>query len=177
MLKSIERFFLISLFALISACGFHLQGHVNLPSQLNTLYISSNSPYDSFSQELTKRLTENKVNVVSNQTLSPITLRILNTTVSNDTVGNNSSEQTRVYRQTYYINYELTDEKGKIVLPPNSVSASTTYTLAPGDLPDNTPTSAITQSELQQQAITALFIKLSATDTKKSLLKYDENKN
>lgn len=117
--------FIAALSLLLSACGFHLRGEVNLPSQLRTLLLSSQSGSTGFDRDLRTALTRAGVTIAANDQENPLNL-IVNGLQTSDTVlarasGNDVTQLERRLSVSYY----LRDDNGKVVFGPRTVSTST----------------------------------------------------
>lgn len=55
--------FIFFLSVLLTACGFHLRGYVDMPDHLKTVYISPDNPYDPTQRELRQVLRLSSVTV------------------------------------------------------------------------------------------------------------------
>ncbi|TPE47611.1 hypothetical protein FJM67_14375 [Maribrevibacterium harenarium] len=117
--------FIAALSLLLSACGFHLRGEVNLPSQLRTLLLSSQSGSTGFDRDLRTALTRAGVTIAANDQENPLNL-IVNGLQTSDTVLARASDNdvTQLERRLS-VSYYLRDGNGKVVFGPRTVSTST----------------------------------------------------
>lgn len=117
--------FIAALSLLLSACGFHLRGEVNLPSQLRTLLLSSQSGSTGFDRDLRTALTRAGVTIAANDQENPLNL-IVNGLQTSDTVLARASDNdvTQLERRLS-VSYYLRDDNGKVVFGPRTVSTST----------------------------------------------------
>lgn len=159
----------VALSFLLSACGFHLRGSEPLPPELNTIYLTSSSPYDSFMQQLRMQLASRHIQVVNSASNNAITLTIHSNSLSNSQTSLSASEQTRSYSVTYTVVYSLNTFSGKEILAPRTVSATQTITLQPNQLIDNTPQLQNAEQQLIPQVITQLFEGLGSMQVKQAL--------
>ena len=122
-----KLFICIVLCVLLSACGFHLRGPVELPPGLNSLYIDSDQPYAPFEQALRTNLEASNINIVNSPSPEAATLKILSRSLTTTLISISTNTLTTQYNITYTINYQLMDRKNNIIIPNASIGSSNTY--------------------------------------------------
>lgn len=160
-----RNFIIISMICLIlPACGFHLRTQNNLPIQLHTLYLQSARPYSLFMNNLRQTLHTLDVQTVDSPNQAPITLRILNSTMTHTTPIIVSSNQARNYTYTLSTAYDLIDRQGKIILPAQSINISRDITLATNQTIDDIPEVDIVSREIENETIHQIINRLRARE-------------
>ncbi|GAB3484493.1 LPS-assembly lipoprotein LptE [Marinomonas epiphytica] len=110
----------------LSACGFHLRGLVNMPANLQTLTLDSQSGSTSFDRELRIALKRADVTIVDKLNALPSTRELkVNAITTQDTVlaRNTDNEITQIERRLNLV-YFIRNETGKALYGPRTVSTS-----------------------------------------------------
>lgn len=105
----IKRIMLVtlSLIILLSAgCGFRLQGNYQLPTQLDTLSLSSPDQYSQLTRLVKERLRLNQVNLVS-PAKDVTTLRIIKDSLERMTLSVYPTGSVAEYDLTYSVSYAV----------------------------------------------------------------------
>ena len=107
----------------LSACGFHLQNSLNLPSSVKTVYLQSFSPDNNVTKELRSALKFSRLSVVDNAQDAALTIELIseNFSTTQTTVG--SDDQLQNYLATYSITFSIKNKKGEIIAGPKTVQA------------------------------------------------------
>ena len=98
---------LFIILSLLSSCGFRLRGDYLLPTELQTLYVSSIDTYGELSRILKRHLKLNKVTVVSSFTNEYPELHLLNDNLSRRNLSVFPNGQIAEYELIYSVNYQL----------------------------------------------------------------------
>ncbi|EKD72492.1 MAG: hypothetical protein ACD_45C00662G0006 [uncultured bacterium] len=113
----------------LSACGIHPRGETNLAPPLHHLYIQTTDPYGYLAKSLEQYFSLSKVKIVSSSNEATAILNILHDTKSQVLLGVSSTQQTRQYNLITTIEFSVTDPKGRILLPPYTLSDARTITV------------------------------------------------
>jgi LPS-assembly lipoprotein len=155
---------LVSCF-LLTACGFHLRGHEPLPTQLNTLYIQTDEPYNPFIKQLKQTLQNIGVNVVSDEQDAPITMAILKNTSLQTTTSVGISGQMTTLLLQHSLTYQLLNSHGIPLQAPRTVSTARSYSIATNAVVGNTSAQVTLEDEMQRDLIFQLFNQLRSSTT------------
>lgn len=103
---------------MLSSCGFHMRGPINLPYQ--TMYVDG-----TMTQELRlylNRYLKSAVNtqVISNSQQAQIILRV-NESIGKQILSYNSAGQITAYRIVETVNFSVTDRAGETLIEPSSL--------------------------------------------------------
>lgn len=100
---------IVSLFAtlILSACGWHIRGLVDMPTQLSNLYVSASDSKGALITELRQLLKTNRVSLVEKSADANYSLSILEETKDRRTAGVGGDELTSSYEITWKANYEI----------------------------------------------------------------------
>lgn len=164
-MKNIIQWFLMAaLSMMIFACGFHLRGSEPLPASLQTIYIQTNQPYNSFARELRQTLRTVGVTVAQNANTTPITLQILDDTLNQQITSVSTGGQTTTYVLNYAVNYQIVDRKGIVILAPQIASARRDYSATTNQLLGDINTQNTLINDMQREVIYQILNRL-RTDT------------
>ncbi len=111
-----------------SGCGFRLRGALDLPPQLQTVYIktnrAANMPPSGLEQVLANRLKTNGVDVTTDLKQATAILEILNESESTRTLAASRQGQSRLNTLTYQVNYQVVLPDGKVLVPEATATAT-----------------------------------------------------
>lgn len=115
------RIFFVAILSLaLAGCGFHLRGQVTLP--FDTLYVDGNvnSP---FVNELKRAVQSGShTQVVDNPSEAQAVLHVLGEARQKTILSLSSGGRVREFLLNYTVNYQLSDNKSKELLPSGAVS-------------------------------------------------------
>lgn len=161
--------FLILLFSFIlTACDFQLRGHCDFSLPFHTLSLESNQPYSSFTKALQKALTAAGVNILRATPTSP-RLQILAQNFTRTTTSLGNAGQTTTYLLVYSILFQLVDCTGHILLAPQQVQTTRTFSITSNQLAGDLNTENDLRENMQQDVIQQLLIRLGSTDLRQQI--------
>jgi LPS-assembly lipoprotein len=112
--------------ALISACGFQLQGHTPLPAVLKSPYVEAPDRQSEFVQSLRHALLSNGVQIMQDRTRASAVVSILKDNVARRVLSVSALNQPNEYEVTYTVGFSVT-AGDKELLPVQEVTATRTY--------------------------------------------------
>jgi len=119
---------ILSLCLLLSACGFKLREPPHFAPELQTLYLQSTMPNDPFIQMIKHALSANGITVVGKPELAQSTLNIISIN-SNNNMNTSGGVNVAGFYSTYLlVTFEVTDQKGKILIPTTTLQQSQSFT-------------------------------------------------
>jgi LPS-assembly lipoprotein len=160
---------LLTLILFLTGCGFHLRGTSALPPQLRTMYVQSTFQYSEFTRQLKKTLKFSHVRLVNSASQAPITLSITNENFSTYQTTIGSTGQSRQYNATYTITYNIQAADGTIIVGPLAVSNTTTITIGPNEILENSNKLNIAKQSLIRNLVMKMMFQLTAKNTIASL--------
>ncbi len=110
---------------LITACGFHLRGHVAIPDHVKTIYIDPENPYDPTQRELRQALRLSGITVTDNPQ-DVYTLRLLREDYSSEPLVIGTDGITKQEQMNLSLQYQIIPPAGEV---PEPQTASTQRTL------------------------------------------------
>jgi LPS-assembly lipoprotein len=156
---------------LLAGCGFHLRGIVNLPSQLQTLYLQSASPYSELTRQIRTSLKFSNAKLVSSADQAPVTLHIFDEKFSSSQTSVASTNQTRSYTATYSMQYNITSASGKVLMQTRTISSTQNVTAQPNEVLENTNKLDIAKQNLLRNLVSKLLFQLASKNTIAALKK------
>lgn len=158
---------------LLTSCGFHLRGDIQLPTELKTLYLQSPSPYAAFEQSLRQGLRSYRIHLVDEKSGSPVTLHIISSNLSHTATAMTLNTTTQQYTLTFTVTFELLANNGDVIVPSETTQSSTTFTSSSQQM--QTSSAMATQEylpNLYQDASFKILSRLLASNNKKLILAY-----
>jgi|GEM_PF-49435 len=104
---------------LLSACGFHLRGAVDLP--FKTIYLGF-SPNDQVGVELTRNLRASGAAVVDDRQQAEAVMNILGNSRDRQVLTLNTNGRVREYALFQRFSFSVTDAKGALMVPPTNIT-------------------------------------------------------
>lgn len=159
----------VSLVLLLTACGFHLRGQFPLPAPLYKLYVQTTEPYDPFIQYLQGTLEKMQVTLTPSPQQATAVLVIDDMHHSESLVSSSTTSQVNTYALIYTIRFSLQDPQGKVLLEPQTISASQNYTLSSNQAITGAFEQQQYQQQLYQSVLTQLFNRLNSQKVHQAL--------
>ncbi|MFI4918275.1 MAG: LPS assembly lipoprotein LptE [Legionellales bacterium] len=149
---------LISL--LLSACGFHLRGMIDVPKWLTNVAISSKSNDLEFVSMLKSTLEGYHIEVNPEPALAHYWLIINHVTYQRQIVSVGASTNPRQYQLTLSVGYMLQTRKGQIIKASRQVSVSRQLTVNNDRILGSNDEETILINEMRQEAVVQLINRL-----------------
>lgn len=121
------RILVLSLAALIAACGFRLRGSEGFPDSMAATYIDTEDRYTTFYRELTSTLRGSGVQLVDSVVDASAVIRINKDESGQDVLTVSARNVPTEYNAYYVVEYSVWID-GQEVLPEHSVALSQDYT-------------------------------------------------
>jgi LPS-assembly lipoprotein len=162
-------FVLLTIFylsSILTGCGFHLRDNVNFPKALQTLYISSITPYGRFEQYLKTILSNANITITDNVQQANFVLRIKQHKLTQIINSISVNSQTRSYELEYTVKYDLLYQ-GKEIIPENTTIQIQNYLSNSAQIGSNSDAQSRSAIEnLHHAAAEAIINYLSSTQVK-----------
>ncbi|NQE48737.1 LPS-assembly lipoprotein LptE [Herbaspirillum rubrisubalbicans] len=110
---------LVAAAVMLTACGFHLRGAVDLPFKTIYLGFGPNSPVG---VELKRNLEASGAKVLSDPKVAEVNLKVLADTRDRQVLTLNTNGRVREYALFQRFTFSVTDAKGVIVIPPTAIT-------------------------------------------------------
>jgi LPS-assembly lipoprotein len=159
--STLLTFFLLFL---LMGCGFHLRGTFSIPPSLQILRVCPNIPIDPLQRPLRQILKGNGVQIIDEHHpdyASVPTLTILSQALTERAVAYGTDGQVNRSAIQLAISYQITDAKGKVILPCNGVRVERMLTVNPNAVLGTDNERTRVNSELYQDGAMQLVRQLS----------------
>jgi len=109
--ESVSRAYRRSIFVLplllLSACGFHLRGLVDLPADVSSVYIQTADRYSPFYRELVAMIKKNDLGPSGDPSSADVVIQILSDETDRRTLTVSARNIPREYQVFYIVNYSV----------------------------------------------------------------------
>jgi LPS-assembly lipoprotein len=167
---NVARFiFIISLFALLSACGFHLQGQKEFPAALQSIYIQTPDRYSYLVHVLKQYFKMSHVKVVDTIDEARSIMVILRDDTAQQLLGVSGTQQTRQYNLKVYVTFEITDRNGRVLLPAQAFDDSRTITIQSNQILGTSNEALLYYQQIRRSLVTKIMDKLSSKEVSEQL--------
>jgi LPS-assembly lipoprotein len=123
-----------ALLAMLTACGFHLEGHTPLPQSMKSPYVQATDQQTDFAQSLRKALLTSGARPPYDKSTASSVVNILKDVVTRRTLSVSAVNKPNEYEITYVVRFSVTagekaGEKAseKELLAPQEISATRSY--------------------------------------------------
>lgn len=113
--------------ALSAGCGFHLQGAVAVPAEMQRTYIAAEDRYSPFYRTLRRQLATSGVSIVDSPVDATATLSILIDDTDQRVLSVSARNVPTEFEVYYTVQYSVTGESGNL-LAPQLVTLTRDYT-------------------------------------------------
>jgi LPS-assembly lipoprotein len=107
LLKILPSSCVLMIALLLSACGYHLRGALDLPSEMKSIYIEGASA--PLAEQFRKAFASSQVQVVSSRAAAGTIITISNEDSLKNAASLGASGRANQYNLEYRLNYEITD--------------------------------------------------------------------
>ena len=112
--------------ALLTGCGFHLEGRTPLPESMKAAYVQATDMQTDFAQSLRKALLTSGVHPATEKRSASSIVNILRDDVVRRTLSVSAQNKPNEYEITYNVRFSVTSGD-KELLAPQDISASRSY--------------------------------------------------
>lgn len=149
------------LILLLTGCGFHLRGVIDIPEWLNNVAIISNDNNKELASLLKSQLEGYKVDVNSDPSLAKYWLIIKNSSLQQQIVSIGASTNPRQYQLILTIEFMLQTPKGQIIKAPRKVAVNRQLTVNNDRILGSNEEEALLVSEMRHDAVIQIINRLS----------------
>ena len=157
-MKRIALIFLLTA-SLVSGCGFHLRGTINLPDSIRTVAITS--PDVKLRDALVTGLESNNVIVVNSPTADSAHIKIDKANFTREVRTIDSRGKATGYVLILRATYTVTDSAGTELVKPSTASARRDYNFDDNQLLSATREEELLHDEMREDAAQSILRKMS----------------
>jgi len=112
---------------LLAACGWHLRGSIDLPANINSVYVDNQAGSTVIRDEIVGILQSNGVALSRDMSSADLVISLLSFKEDRRVSSVNSSTIVREYELTAEAEYEIKNAAGEILLAPDVAQLSRNY--------------------------------------------------
>ncbi len=150
----IKKSVILGMALLLSACGYHLRGAVELPDGLKNVYLEGGS--GQLQEQFNSAMKTSSVGIASSPETAGIIVRIFNEDNQRRVLSLGSSGAANNFELEYRFDYELVDSKNKVLMPRQSVDIKREYYNDQVAIIAKGNEEAVIRNEMYQQAVRSI---------------------
>ncbi|MDH5738060.1 MAG: LPS assembly lipoprotein LptE [Gammaproteobacteria bacterium] len=148
--------------SLLSGCGWRLRGSINLPPVMAKTYIQGVAPFSELGLQLKSSLNGADAEVVEHVSQATASLVILGNDVKRRVLAIDKSGQASEYELSYVLRFTVLDEKGKQLMPEQTVTATRDYQFDPNAILAKGDEEAKLRKDMLRFAVQQMFFRINA---------------
>lgn len=107
--------------ALLSACGFHLRGAVDVPESLRNVFVTGENPHSPIVMNLQRSMRASGVELSSSAQTAPYTVYISNEHEEKRSISVDQQAAAAEFQLRHYVSFELRDPQGSALVGPDQL--------------------------------------------------------
>lgn len=151
---------------LLSACGFHLRGAMELPPILEVTYVNSNQPFQGISQVLRRQLNLAGAKVTENLDEATGVIDILGERSERRILSVGSTGRATEYELLQEVTFGVSDKDGNQILKPQVVSMVRSLTFDENELLGKVTESEKVQRQMRQDLARQIITRINVSALK-----------
>ena len=157
------RLILVSALLLLSGCGFHLRGNIDLPAGLQQMYIQGVAVHSPLGLELRSNLSASGVNIVSDVSAAQVILKMSAPAYKRRLLSvSGTSGKVAEYELIYTLRMSLQDRKGKVLLASKTLQQLRDYTFERDNVLGKGNEEERLKSDMQRDLVRQVLTRLKA---------------
>jgi LPS-assembly lipoprotein len=120
-----KKAIILGLALLLSACGYHLRGAVQLPENMKSVYIEGSS--GSLLEQFRQVMKTSSANISDSRTGAGLVIKIANEEFNRRVVSLSSRGKSNEFELEYRLDYELTNAKDALLMERQTVEIRREY--------------------------------------------------
>lgn len=153
--------FALCIFILISGCGFHLRGQMDIPTWLDQVAIINQGAHYEMDRLIKEQLQANHIKVCMDPALAKYWLILESDSYNQQITSISSSTTPRQYQLLYTVLFKLKQVRGDDIIPSGKVIVTRQITLNSDRILGSDSEEALIQKEMRQSAATNILTQLS----------------
>lgn len=166
----LRTFLIIILTVLLTSCGFHLQGETKLAPPLHRLYLQTPDPYGTLARNLKDSLRMSKVQLVSSPEEANTILAILYDDTSQEFLSVSGTNQTRQFNLKVSVMFEITNAKGLVLVPPQTLVETRTITVQSNQILGSSNEANLFYQQMRRTLAYAIMNRIASKDVSNLLM-------
>lgn len=145
---------------MVSACGWHLRGSLNLPSDLKAIHINNQSNSDVTLTQLVRVLNSNGIAQAESLEQAQYSIRLSNEREERRSISVSSSGLVSEYELTHEVDYSITDGNGKVLAPQTTARVIRSYNYDRNDVIAKNEEEELIRKEMRTQLAAQIINRL-----------------
>lgn len=112
---------------LLTACGYHLRGHIDLPDRAKVVYLEGVDRGQVFGQQFTELLGFAGATVTNDRNQAGSVLHVMRAQHERRQMALNRAGKANAFELIYRMDYEVVTPKGEVLLAPQELELSRQY--------------------------------------------------
>lgn len=162
MARRITVTMIVLLTLLLSGCGFHLRGEGADHIALGSIHVTATDAHGEMQRALEQALREAGVKLVDAAS-APYTVKLLSERRTRRSVATTSDVRVAEYGLKLEVHFELTDQAGKTVIAPTSLSTQRIYRFDNSSLVGNSEQEDLLNREMRRDIASQIIRRIDAT--------------
>jgi len=146
---------------MLTGCGFHLRGVVDLPKWLDNVFIISSDQQRDLSSMLKNQLEAYKIHISADPDTADYWLYIEDDIFHQQIASVSSSTTPRQYQMVYNVRFRLVETKGREIIPSRQVSVTRQVTINNDRILGSNDEESITKNEMRRDAASLIITMIS----------------
>ncbi len=151
----IKKSIIFTLALLLSACGYHLRGALNLPAGLKDVYLEGAS--SELNQQFSKTMKISSIAVAASPEKAGMIVRIFNEDSQRRVLSLNAGGAANDFELDYAFDYEITDSKNTVIIPRQPLSIKREYFNNQQAIIAKDNEEMVIRNEMYQQAVRSVI--------------------
>lgn len=156
---SLKKTSLIFVILLLSACGYHLRGNIELPKGMENIYVEAAS--STLQQEMKKALKSSQGKLVATSAEAGTVIKITKEDMSSRVMSINTAGRANQFQLIYHIIFSIHESSGKLLLGDQNVNIKREYFNDQTDILGKSNEEGVIRAEMYQQAVSSMMGRIS----------------
>ncbi len=154
-------FIAVLTFLLLTGCGFHLRGLIHLPPAFKKVSIIQQQVNPALTRTLRLELEANHITPLDPPQKTRYTIILEKDNMEQELINVSASTAPRQYRLLYQLQFQVTRNDGKLILPSQLISVPRQVTINNDRILGSTYELHTIEQEMRQETVTQLLSRLS----------------
>lgn len=151
------------------SCGFHLRGAYELPPEMAVTYVKTSNSNSELVRNLKRTLGASDIRLVDSPRQAGAVLRVFGENHSRRVLSVDSRGRAREYELIYRVSFELTASGTDLHVEPQTLILEREFLFDPEDVLGKGREEATLISDMQQDVVRLLMLRLQAAGSEKCL--------
>jgi LPS-assembly lipoprotein len=170
MMKKIAYVFLFFVLAFIlCACGFQLQGKTRLAGPLHRVYIQASDKYGHLVRYLEQYLKMSDAIVVNTPAEASTIFSIMKDEATQELISVSSTQQTRQYNLKVTVIFQITDNKGRILVSPQTISENRVITVQASQILGSDNQTNMIYQQMRRMIAYAIMVRIASNQVTRAI--------